>query len=104
MDRLLPSPSCSEGCAPRPRGTASLGASSWPVVATMGLRRIILSQPGLEAALDTDEQREREGGRGDHHGRSVERVLERRRERRDQEGIDDRSEEHTSELQSLTNL
>src|SRR2546425_11811497 len=97
MDRSPPGPSCSGGFGPRPQGTASLGASSWPVVAPMGLRRIILSQPGLEAALETDEQREREGYRGDHHGRGVERVLERRRERRDQEGVDDRrqaEEEH----------
>src|SRR5712692_11638222 len=97
MDRSPPGPSCSGGFGPRPQGTASSGASSWPVVATMGLCRIILSQPGLEAALETDEQRERKGRRGDHHGRRVQRVLERRREWRDKEGIDDRrqaEEEH----------
>src|SRR2546422_912091 len=90
MDRSLPSPSCSGGCGPRPRGTVSSGASSWPFRATMDLPVIILSHRLPKARAQTDAHREEERHGRDYHGRRVERVLNRLRQADDHEGEHDR--------------
>src|SRR5438552_920941 len=84
------SPSCSGGCALRPRGSVSSGASSWPFQATMGLPAIILSHGLPCACAQTNQDREEEGRRGDDHRRRVERKFDGLRKAENREGEDDR--------------
>src|SRR5207247_8046254 len=88
--RWPPSQACSAGCVLRPRGTVSSGASSWPLLATMGLPAIILSHGLPSAGAQTNQDRKEEGRRGDDHRRRVERKLDGLRKAENREGEHDR--------------
>src|SRR5207245_5313892 len=83
------SPTCSGGSRPRPRGTVSSAASSWPFRATMGIPVIILSHCIAEEIAQTDSDRQKERHRSDQDSGRVERGFDRLGQSGDRERDDD---------------